>query len=110
MVVASNTAGFENLTNTRVSSEDQRLTVNDPPSAISRWVTASLSTPTPIKTGSIDSCVIQLVVIAFQSSPAREPTKASAFGIFQVTLLISSSSRAMPSRLGRARGRSNVPT
>ena len=70
--------------------------MNDPPSAINRHVIASLSTATPISTGSIESCVIQLAVIALRSSPAREPISASAFGIFHVTLFSSSSSRAMP--------------
>ena len=87
----SNAAGFENLTNTLVSSADHRLTVNDPPSVISRWVTAVLSTPTPMSTGSIDTWVIQLAVIPFHSSPAREPISARAFGIFHVTRLSSSS-------------------
>src|SRR5690606_16434296 len=60
-----------------------------------RWVTALLSTPMPTSTGAIESWVIQLVVIALRSSPARLPTRARAFGIFQVTRLSSSSSRAM---------------
>ena len=69
--------------------------MNEPPSEMSRWVTASFSTPTPISTGSIESCVIQLAVIALRSSPEREPISASAFGIFHVTLLMSSSLRVM---------------
>ena len=76
----SSTAGLENFTNTLVSSASHRFTVNDPPSVIRRWVTALLSTPTPISTGSIDSCVIQLVVIALRSSPDRDPTSASGVG------------------------------
>ena len=55
-------------------------------------VTAALSTPTPISTGSIDTWVIQLVVMPFHSSPARDPTRARALGIFHVTRLSSSSS------------------
>ena len=39
--------------------------------------------------------MIQLVVIALRSPSCAEPTRASAFGIFQVIRLISSSSRAM---------------
>ena len=92
IAAASNVAGLENFTNTRVSSADHRLTVNDPPAVIRRWVTAELSTPTPISTGSIDTWVIQLVVIPFHSSPARDPTSAKALGIFHVTRLSSSSS------------------
>ena len=84
-------AGFENLTNTRVSSGDQRLTVKLPPWEIRRWVTALLSTPMPTSTGSIDSWVIHEVVIPFHSSPLRDPTRARALGIFHVTLLTSSS-------------------
>ena len=38
-----------------------------------------------MSTGSIESWVIQLVVMALRSSPARDPTSARAFGIFQVT-------------------------
>ena len=70
--------------------------MNDPPSLISRCVTAVFSTETPISTGSIDSWLIQLAVMPLRSSPAREPINASAFGIFQVSLLTSSSVRAMP--------------
>ena len=88
-------AGLENFTNTLVSSADHRLTVNDPPAVIRRWVTAPLSTPTPISTGSIDTWVIQLVVMPFHSSPARDPTSARALGIFHVTRLSSSSSTAI---------------
>ena len=66
--------------------------MNDPDAEISRCVTALLSTATPTRTGAIETCVIQLVVIPFHSSPAREPTRASALGIFQVTRLTSSSS------------------
>ena len=73
--------------------------MNDPPSVMRRCVTATLSTPTPMSTGSWASCVIQLVVIALRSSPARDPTRASAFGIFQVTVFSSSSLKAMASRL-----------
>src|SRR5260221_2055545 len=97
--VPSSTAGFENFTNTRVSVASQRFTVNEPPSEISRCVTASLSMPTPISTGSIDSWVTQLAVIALRSSPARDPINVRAFGIFHVTLFSSSSSMAMRIRL-----------
>ena len=75
--------------------------MKEPPSAIRRWVTASTSTPTPMSTGSWASWVIQLAVIAFRSSPAFDPTRAGALGIFQVTVLISSSVRGMPFRLRR---------
>ena len=92
----SSTAGLENFTKGRVSSLSQRFTVNEPPSVMRRWVTALLSTPIPISTGSIDSWVIQLVVMPLRSPFAAEPTSASAFGIFQVTRLASSSSRAIP--------------
>ncbi len=81
---------------TRVSPASHKLTVNDPPAAISRRVIASLSTATPISTGAIDSWLTQLAVIALRSSPAREPIRTSALGTFQVTLLSSSSSTAMP--------------
>ena len=75
--------------------------MNEPPSGIRRWVTASTSTPTPMSTGSCASWVIQLAVIALRSSPAFDPTSASALGIFQVTVLMSSSVRGMPFRLRR---------
>lgn len=65
------------------------MTVKLPPSEISRWVTALLSTPIPIRTGSMDSWVIQEVVIPFQVSPEAEPTRAKALGIFHVTLFSS---------------------
>ena len=97
----SKAAGLENLTNTLVSSADQRFTVNDPPVEISRWVTAVLSTPTATRTGSIDTWVIQLAVMAFRSPPAAEPMRAKAFGIFHVTVLSSSSVRGMPRPYGR---------
>ena len=58
---------------------------------MSRWVTALLSTPIPISTGSIDTWVTQLVVIAFHSSPWRDPTSTRAFGMRQVTALSNSS-------------------
>ena len=76
------------------------MTENEPPFAMRRWVTATLSTPTPMSTGSWASWVIQLVVIAFRSSPAREPTRARALGIFQVTRLTSSSSIVMAGAYG----------
>jgi hypothetical protein len=53
---------------------------------MSRCVTALLSTPTPMSTGSIDTWVIHEAVIPFHSSPCAEPIKARAFGIRQVTL------------------------
>ena len=65
--------------------------MNEPPPVISRWVTAVLSMPTPISTGAIDTWVIQLAVMPFHSSPAREPMMARALGIFHVTRLSSSS-------------------
>ena len=76
----ASTAGLENLTNTLVSSADHRLTVNEPPALIRRWVTAVLSTPTPTSTGSIETWVTQLVVIAFHSSPARGPDEDESVG------------------------------
>ena len=94
-VSPSSTAGFENLTNTLVSSLSHRLTVNAPLAEINRWVTAELSTPMPTSTGSIESCVIQLVVIPLRSPSCAEPTSARALGIFQVIRLSSSSSSAM---------------
>jgi len=63
-----------------VSVESHRLTVNDPPSEINRCVTASLSMPTPISTGSIDNCVIQLAVIALRSSPYISSSEVAPFG------------------------------
>ena len=49
--------------------------------------------------------MIQLVVIPFHSSPARDPTRARALGIFHVTRLSSSSSTsAMGRAYERARG------
>jgi hypothetical protein len=96
---ASNTAGLENFTKTLVSSADHRLTLKPPPAVTSRWVTDVLSTPTPTSTGAIDTCVIQLVVMPFQSSPAREPTRASALGIFHVTRFTTLSSSTA---IGRA--------
>ncbi len=93
-------AGLENLTNTLVSSGDQRLTLKAPPSVISLWVTALLSTPTPTKTGSMETWVIQEAVIPFHSSPDADPTRARAFGIRQVTLLSSSASISNPQNPG----------
>ena len=86
---------MENFTNTLVSSAFQRLTVNEPPAEMSRCVTAVLSTPTPMRTGSIESCVIQLAVMALRSSPERDPIRAKALGIFQVSRFTSWSSNAM---------------
>ena len=77
---ASKTAGLENLTKTLVSSADHRFTVNDPPAVTSRCVTAVLSMPTPISTGSIDSCVIQLAVMPFHSSPDARPDDRQRVG------------------------------
>jgi hypothetical protein len=45
----------------------------------------------------MDSWVIQEAVIPFHSSPDAEPIKASALGIFQVTLLMISGSTALAS-------------
>src|SRR5262245_45667346 len=98
----SSWAGFENFTNTFVSSALHRLTVKEPPSLMRRQVTASLSTPIPMRTGAIDSWVIQLAVMPLRVSPEREPMRASALGIFHVTLLSSSSSSAI--RLRREGG------
>src|SRR5687767_2535188 len=93
-------AGFENLTKGLVSSADHRFTVNEPPSLINRCVTAALSTATAIRTGSIDTCVTQLVVIAFHSSRQRDPTRTSALGIFHVTALTRPGSMTWTLRLG----------
>lgn len=94
----SRSAGLENFTKTRVSSDGQRLTVNDPPALINRCVTDLLSMQTPISTGSIESWVTHEAVIPFHSSPDAEPTRTRALGIFHVTLLISSESTIVPSR------------
>ena len=62
-----------------------------PEAVIKRWVTDLLSTPIPMRTGSIDTWVTQLVVIPFHSSPWRDPTRANALGMRQVTWLTNSS-------------------
>ena len=49
----------------------------------------------------IDSCVIQLAVMALRSVPEREPIRARALGIFQVSRFTSWSSRVMASRYRR---------
>ena len=54
-VMSTFVAGFENFTNVRVSSGDQRFTLKEPPSVINLWVTAVMSTPMPMSTGSMES-------------------------------------------------------
>ncbi len=88
-------AGLENFTNGRVCSLSHRFTLNTPLAEMRRCVTAELSTPMPTSTGSIESWVTQLVVMALRSPSWADPTRARALGIFQVMRLISSSFRAM---------------
>ena len=57
-----------------------------------RWVTALLSIPTPMSTGSMESWVTHDAVIPFHSSAEADPIRVRALGIFQVTLLSSSGS------------------
>ena len=46
-----------------MSSRDHRLTLNRPPSKISRWVSEARSTATATSTGSMATCVTQEAVI-----------------------------------------------
>ena len=67
-------AGLENsepACHPRATDHGERPTLGDQP-----MVTALLSTPTPMSTGSIETCVTHDAVIPFQSSPEAEPIKA----------------------------------
>ena len=101
-VIPSRTAGFENFTNGLVSSRSHRLMLKEPPSRISRFVTALRSTDTATSTGSIATWVTQLAVIPFHSSPERDPTRHSTLGMRQSTLLTVSASTAGILRYGIA--------
>ena len=71
-------------------------TEKEPPSRMSRFVTAFRSAEIAISTGSINTCVTHDCVMPFHSSPVLEPIRQRAFGIDQVTALIVAASIVPP--------------
>ena len=74
MASRSTSTGLVNLRTAARSSRRIVHSVKQPPSLISSWVTACLSTPMPTSLGSKATCVAQFSVMALRRSPAREPT------------------------------------